>query len=81
MLLPWEGENEFGEGQYVQKRFNRMEWARPWARPPDFPCSPDLAPHDPLHDPIVRRVVTATSKFGMVANPVVINPHSMPVSP
>jgi hypothetical protein len=56
-LLPWEGENEFGEGRYVQKRFNRMECARPWARPPDFPCSPDLAPHDPLHDPIVRRVV------------------------
>ena len=41
-----------------------------------------LAPHDLApHDPIVRRVVTATSKFDMGANPVVINPHSMPVSP
>jgi hypothetical protein len=43
-LLPWEGENEFGEGRYVQKRFNRMECARPWARPPDFPCSPRSCP-------------------------------------
>jgi len=43
-LLPWEGENEFGEGRYVQKRFNRMECARPWARPPDFPSPHDLAP-------------------------------------